>query len=188
MQLDREIFLWIQSLTGNPALDQAMVLFAEYLVLLVPLSLIYLWFNDKEESLFTFYTAIAGIALSYIIGLFYGHSNPSAFFDTIAAFKPENSFPSQHTTVILATALPLLYREKESLGLILLGSGLLTGFARVYIGEHWPVDIVGAVFAASLALLICGSTWQPLEKLWRPLIRVSNKIEKEIHERTDSNL
>jgi undecaprenyl-diphosphatase len=178
MALDRQLFLWVQSLTGNPVLDQAMVFLAEYLVMLVPLSLIYMWYRDREVSLFSFYTAVTGIALSYGLGLIYAHSNPSAFFDTIVSYAPENSFPSQHTTAIIATALPLLYQDKEELGALLLVSGLLTGFARVYIGEHWPMDILGAVIAATSGLLICISTWPWLERFWRPLIDYSREIEE----------
>lgn len=182
MSLDRQIFLSIQSLTGNPLLDETMVFLAEYLVLLVPLSLIYMWFRDREVSLFSFYTAVTGIAVSYGLGLIYAHSNPSAFFDTIVSYAPENSFPSQHTTAIIGIALPLLYRDKEEIGVLLLASGLLTGFARVYIGEHWPMDILGAVIAATSGLLICISTWPWLEQLWRPLIDYSREIEDYILE------
>lgn len=182
MQLDREIFLWIQGLTGNPLVDQAMVVIAEYLVFLVPLTLIYLWFKDRETSLFTFYTAITGIAVSYILGLMYAHSNPSAFFDTIAAYSMENAFPSQHTTAIIAAALPLLHKKKHIPGLILLASGLLTGFARVYIGEHWPIDILGAVIASTIALIITSMTWQHLENIWRPLISFSRRIDEKMGE------
>lgn len=180
MQLDREIFLWVQGLTGNPVMDELMFMFAEYLVVLVPVSLIYLWFKDREASLFTFYTAVLGIGLTYVMGLFYGHSKPSAFFETIAAFEPENAFPSQHTTSLLAAALPLLYREKKKIGSILLISGLLTGFGRVYIGEHWPIDILGALFAAIFALVITAASWDKLESFWRPLIDYSRKLENQI--------
>lgn len=182
MQIDREIFLWIQGLTGNPLLDLSMVALAEYLVLLVPTTLIYLWFKDRETSLFTFYTAITGITVSYILGLMYAHSNPSAFFDTIAAYSMENAFPSQHTTTIIATALPLLQRKKPVPGLILLVSGLLTGFARIYIGEHWPIDILGAILASTTALVITSMTWQHLENIWKHLINFSHRIEEKIGE------
>ena len=184
MSLDREVFLWIQSLTGHPIIDEIMLLLAEYLVILVPLSLIYVWFKDREASLFSFYTAMTGIAVSYGLGLFYAHSNPSAFFDTIVAYAPENSFPSQHTTALIATALPLIYRDKRDLGALILLSGLLTGFARIYIGEHWPIDILGAVIAGLSALLICSSSWPYMEKVWNPIINLSESVEELIIEKT----
>lgn len=180
MELDREIFLWIQSLTGNPMLDQVMYLFAEYLVILVPLSLIYIWFKDRETSLFVFYTTVLGIGLTYVMGLFYGHSKPSAFYETIAVFEPENAFPSQHTVTMFASALPFLKKEKLGIGALLMISGVLTGFGRVYTGEHWPVDIVGAFFAAVLALIITEMSWDSLEAVWRPAIVLSEKLEGKI--------
>ena len=180
MVLNAALFEAIEGLTGNPILDQSMIFLAEYLVILVPLSLIYLWFKDRETSLFTFYTTVTGIIISYGLGLLYFHENPSATYETIAAYHAENSFPSQHTTAIIATALPLLYREKSKIGGLMLISGLSTGFARIYIGEHWPVDILGAIFAAALGLLIALYSWDKLEILWRPLIEFSREIEEKI--------
>lgn len=180
MVLNTALFEAIQGLTGNPILDHFMVFIAEYLVILVPLSLIYLWFKDRETSLFTFYTTVTGIIISYGLGLLYFHENPSATYETIAAYHAENSFPSQHTTALIAAALPLLYREKSKIGGLVLISGLLTGFARIYIGEHWPVDIFGAFLAASLGLFICSYTWSYIEKIWRPLIDFSDKIDQKV--------
>ncbi len=177
MVLSTALFESIQGLTGNPILDQSMIFLAEYLVILVPISLIYLWFKDRETSLFTFYTTVTGIIISYGLGLLYFQENPSATYETIAAYHAENSFPSQHTTALFATALPLIYREKIKIGGLMLFAGLLTGFARIYIGEHWPVDIIGAVFAASLGLLICTYTWSYFEKIWRPILNYSRKLE-----------
>lgn len=178
MSLNQQVFLWIQGLTGNSVLDQVMLIFAEYLVALVPLSLIYLWFTDRETSAYTFYTTVLGIALSYGMGLLYFHQNPSATFDTIVASNGmENAFPSQHTGTVFATAFPLLYREKKKLGGLLLVGAFLTGFARVYIGEHWPIDILGATVASGLALIVSELTWERLEPVWKPVIEISEKVE-----------
>lgn len=188
MSLDQQIFLLIQQLTGNSILDQLMLLFAEYLIFFVPLSLIYLWFSERtakrrELTGFTAYSTVFSIAISYAMGLLYFHQNPSATFDTIVAHRPENAFPSQHTTTILATSLPLIYKQYRKIGGFLLVSGLLTGFARVYIGEHWPLDILGAFMAASLGLLIAEFSWEKIEFVWRPLIDYYQDIEGKILEK-----
>jgi len=185
MSLDQQLFLWIQELTGNSFLDQIMLFFAEYLVIFVPISLIYLWFSErtiqrKELTGFTAYSTVLSIGLSYAMGLLYFHENPSATFETIVAHRPENAFPSQHTTTILATSLPLIYKEYNKIGGFLLASGLLTGFARIYIGEHWPLDIFGAFIAAAIGLLIAEFSWEKIEFLWRPLIDYYQEIEGKI--------
>lgn len=181
MSLDQQVFMWIQGLTGNSLLDQAMLIFAEYLVILVPLSLIYLWFTDRETSAYTFYTTVLGIVISYAMGMMYFHKNPSATLETIVASNSlENAFPSQHTSTVFATALPVLYREKKKIGGLLLTSAFLTGFARIYIGEHWPVDILGATVAAGLALIISELTWEHLEPVWKPALELSETVEQRL--------
>lgn len=162
------------------------MLAADYLVLLLPLSLVYLWFQDrrgKEDAGYTFYASVLGILLSYGMSMVYFHKNPSAVYDTIAAYHSENSFPSQHTAALFASALPLIYRERENLGGLLMAAGLLTGFSRIYIGEHWPVDIAGAFIAAAAGLFTACKTWNMLEPVWRPVVDISEKAEAEIKEK-----
>jgi undecaprenyl-diphosphatase len=152
MVLQLGVFQFLQSMTGNPVLDQLMVFLAEFLVLLVPLTLVYLWFQGEEgrkNSLYIFTAVVVGIIASYaVLGQVHQHASPYQNFDTIASGEPENSFPSQHTTAVLSMVLPLLWRKKEKLAGLLLGTGVLTGFARIYIGEHYLVDILGAGAAA----------------------------------------
>jgi undecaprenyl-diphosphatase len=148
-------FAAVQSLTGNAALDTAMVLLAEYLVYLVPLALGFLWFGSREEkfdSLFAFYGTVAGIALTYVIGIFYYHQPPHLQgFETILMNSPENAFPSQHTAATFSVVWPLLYRGRRNFAYLLLVGAALTGFARVYTGLHFPVDILGGVLSSLLA-------------------------------------
>jgi undecaprenyl-diphosphatase len=139
-------------MTGNPVLDQLMIFFAEFLVLLVPVTLVYLWFQGekgRKDSLYIFTAVVIGILASYaVLGQLHQHASPYQNFDTIASGEPENSFPSQHATALLSMVIPLFWRKREKLAGLLLGTGVLTGFARIYIGEHYLVDILGAGAAA----------------------------------------
>ena len=181
MPLNEAIFLQIQALTGNLLIDQLMIFLAEALVLLVPLSLIYLWFSGREgreDATFSFGTTVLGIGVAYAMGLLYFHENPSATYETLAAYHPENSFPSQHTAALFSAGLPLILRKRKALGYLLTAAALLTGFARIYIGEHWPVDILGAFFASSVGLAIAYFSWERLEPLWRPLLDFYDRVEE----------
>ncbi len=182
MSLDRGLFELVHSFTGNGFIDSMMVLFAEYLVLVVPAVLVYLWFKGREgknDSVLTFGATITGISVAYGMGLLYFHQNPSTVYDTIVAAKPENAFPSQHTAAVFSAAWPLFLRERRNLGYLTLISAALTGFARVYIGEHWPVDVLGAI-VASLAAIIFVYVFSDEVDLLEPVYSFSETIESRV--------
>ncbi|WEL23411.1 undecaprenyl-diphosphatase [Candidatus Nanohalovita haloferacivicina] len=179
MLLGEAFYTTLFTLHGNPAIDSLMTYFAEYLVLFVPLTLVYLWFQGRtgeEDSLYSFYTVVAGLAVSYGMGLIYSHGNPSTVFDTLVAQKPENAFPSQHTTVVVASALAYFRRDRRNLGLLMAVAAFLTGIARIYIGEHWPVDILGSAVAASLGLGVAYLSWDGLEPVWTPALDLYDRV------------
>ena len=186
MSWDQTGFQVIYSLTGNPLLDQLMSFMAEFLVLLIPLTLVYLWFQDREgreDALFTAYSTVTGIIFAYFMGLFFTHENPSATFDTIATFHPENSFPSQHTAAVFAAAFPLIFRDRRKIGFTMFLAAALTGFSRIYIGEHWPLDILGAAAAGAIGLGVAYLSWDKLKLLWSPGIDLYENIEERLKEK-----
>jgi membrane-associated phospholipid phosphatase len=76
---------------------------------------------------------------------------------------PDNpaSFPSGHATVAAAVALllALLVRGRARVLVVTLGAlfALCVGFARVYLGVHYPVDVVGGyLVAAGVSLVVAG--------------------------------
>jgi len=183
MSVDRAVFEFIYSLNGNALFDQTFLFMAEYLVFLIPLSILFLWFQDrrgKEDALFTTSSTVAGIMVSYLMGVFYMHENPSAVYDTLVSFHPENSFPSQHTASMIAATFPLLKKSRKKLGWLMTVSALLTGFSRIYIGEHWPVDILGSLFAAFLGFAIVCFSWERVETVWRSGLDLYENVEEKL--------
>ncbi len=62
------------------------------------------------------------------------------------------SFPSGHTQTAFGTAtyLTLLY---PSLGVPIMGSAMLVGISRIYLGVHFPLDVlVGALFGIGFSV------------------------------------
>ncbi|MFB6192938.1 MAG: undecaprenyl-diphosphatase [Candidatus Nanohaloarchaea archaeon] len=183
MLLGEEFYRALFSLHGNAVLDRLMLFFADYLVLLVPLTLIYLWFQGRqgeEDSLYSFYTVLLGLAASYIMGLIYSHGNPSTVFDTLVPRKPENAFPSQHTAVVLTAAFAYFKRDRKNLGGLITVAAVLTGLSRIYIGEHWPVDILGSVAASLIGLGVSYSSWSLYEPVWSPLLDFYDEVYQKV--------
>lgn len=128
---------------------------ADDLIYLVPLLLVAGWLRDyREDAFFAFIAVLVAVAISYGMGFLYAHPAPYQVQQTIAAEAPENSFPSQHTTVMAAFALAALYRNHRRLGAALLGVAAIVGTARVVVGYHWPIDILGAALAALLGITL----------------------------------
>lgn len=64
----------------------------------------------------------------------------------------DHSFPSGHTTAIFSITVPFM-AEAPILTLFLLPVALIVGLSRIYLGLHYPSDVlVGAVIGTSAAL------------------------------------
>lgn len=180
MLLDRTVFLLIQQLVGNPLLDEIMILTAKGLIAVVPLILGYLFLISKKgkiDSIYIFAVAIVSLALSYLFGLIYFHKPPFEIYDTLVASEPENAFPSQHTAIIFATVWPLFWRSRKNLGKLALIGGILIGFSRIYVGEHFLVDILGGVVVSLVGFSLIYFSHSFLKKIVNPTAEFFQKIQ-----------
>lgn len=68
--------------------------------------------------------------------------------------KTDYSFVSDHATITMALAVGLFVANRK-FGLVGLGLALLEGFCRVYMGVHYPTDVVGGLaLGTAVALLL----------------------------------
>ncbi|MFE4872840.1 phosphatase PAP2 family protein [Streptomyces sp. NPDC056682] len=72
--------------------------------------------------------------------------------DVLIAGKSDFSFVSDHSTIAMAIGAGLFVANRK-FGLIALGLALLEGFCRVYMGVHYPTDVVGG-FALGTAVVL----------------------------------
>ncbi|MFJ4473354.1 phosphatase PAP2 family protein [Streptomyces sp. NPDC089424] len=84
---------------------------------------------------------------------------PRPFFEhegleVLVAGKSDFSFVSDHATIAMALGVGLFVAHR-TFGLVGIGLALLEGFCRVYMGVHYPTDVVGGfALGTAVALLL----------------------------------
>ena len=167
---DRAVLLWIES--NVPAwLDgpmRAVTTLGYYRVVLPLLAVISLAFYLRGWRLSAIMLAVStagGIFLTTVLKVLFRRARPEIIDSGYTAGF--YSFPSGHATVAVgfygALALILAYhlRGPARRAVLLLGAAvvLLIGFSRLYLGVHYPTDVLVGYLAAPLWLVSVGGVY-----------------------------
>ncbi|MFG2815823.1 phosphatase PAP2 family protein [Streptomyces sp. NPDC004673] len=87
--------------------------------------------------------------------------------DVLIAGKSDYSFVSDHATITMALGVGLFVANRR-FGIAGIALALLEGFCRVYMGVHYPTDVIGG-FALGTAVALLLSP--PATALLTPLVR-----------------
>ncbi|MEV4437759.1 phosphatase PAP2 family protein [Streptomyces sp. NPDC049577] len=89
--------------------------------------------------------------------------------DVLVKGKTDFSFVSDHATLTMALGVGLFVAHRRY-GLIGIGLALFEGFCRVYMGVHYPTDVVGGLaLGTAVALLLAPLAMMALTPLARRL-------------------
>lgn len=101
----------------------------------------------------------AALAMSYILKTAVSRPRPPLEWKYFTSFSPEaycSSFPSGHTTGALLEVTPLAQRYgRVALPLLFGLHPALMGLSRVYMGLHWPSDLLGSVAVGGVGSFVC---------------------------------
>lgn len=98
------------------------------------------------------------------------------------------SFPSDHATGAFALALAVWFYDRLA-GSLLLALAALLGFARVFVGTHYPGDVLGgfAIAAAVVLLLRLPPLRRPLERFARACSRLWDSVLQHAKNRSSAS-
>ncbi len=99
----------------------------------------------RKAAVNIFIITVINLVLSFIIGNIYYVDRPFVHnkVNLLTSHSADASFPSDHATGTMSIALGTL-KYNKILSIILTIMSLIVGFSRVYVGHHYPMDVVGA--------------------------------------------
>lgn len=166
-QLNQIIFLRLNASpdTGSGMLSIAMPV-ANDLIYAIPLVLIalWLWGDKRERSIALKVVAVTFVALgiNQLLAILWPHPRPfmMGLGHTFISHASDSSFPSDHATVFACVGLTFVLdgcRVVIGWGLLLLG--LCVAWARIFLGVHFPLDMIGAAGVALSAYFTVSPLW-----------------------------
>jgi len=158
--MNKVIFEYIFGFAYRSAFLDAVAVFAAvalaYFLVLAALAAIVRSSSSWRHRLFSFAETALAVLLSRgliteAFRFFYVHPRP---FDAlgIKALIPEsgNSFPSGHATLLFALGMSVFYVNRKW-GTWLLALAAVNAIARVFVGVHWPFDVLGGAIIGILS-------------------------------------
>ena len=157
--LNDSLFLWINAPAHPSRFLLAFATFwAKYAILVIPAMVGIGWLRGSKLTRLVLIEAcvacLIGLFISFSIGAMWPHPRPFmvGLGHTLISHAPDSSFPSDHLTLIWAFSLSLLlYRNLRITAVVLILLGLPMAWARIYVGVHFPLDILGAATVAALS-------------------------------------
>lgn len=189
---DRALFLWINGLAGHaPLVDGAMQwLASDYLAPVgIALTLTALWLiggdaTTRQRYQIGMFTALIAMALAnlavFLLNAIYFRPRPFLGLDaadiTLLMYKPtDSSFPSNSAAAAFAIA-AAVWCVNRRIGTALFAVAVAYGFARVYAGVHYPVDIAGGALVAFMMTAVALRLRDLLYPLLLIVIRVARRL------------
>ncbi len=175
MQFDYTILMFINGLSGHGVwLDRMIASFSQYGPLIFGVYLIWLWFSgtspvereeNRKNALYAFFAAILAMAINQAIGFMWYRNRP--FVDhrinRLVSTAQDASFPSDHAAGGFSIAGSALLGRSWG-GAALTCLALLLSISRVYVGVHYPSDVLGGMAVGLISSIIVERNKDLLER------------------------
>lgn len=164
---NRALFLQINGGDGTPTwLIHVAMDIADDLIYLIPLLLLGMWLwgdsTRRSQAIKASLVTLSALGANQVIGSVWMHPRPFmlGLGHAWMYHAAESSFPSDHMTVFAGIGLTLLFGGAFRLAAAVLTTGFVVAWARVFLGVHFPLDMVGAVAVAGMAYGVIAPLWR----------------------------
>ena len=160
--MNMELFRLINNLANhNIILDKTMIFFSQYVpyIFMTVIVIVFILGIKQKKCEYrkiafsTVAITVVNLLLNLVIRSIFYVDRPFVHnkVNLLLPHDTASSFPSNHATGTMSIALGL-GKYNRILGMVLTILSIITSFSRVYVGHHYPTDIIGAyiiVFATS---------------------------------------
>ena len=178
LKLDQSLFLFLNKTVSNPVFDKVMPFVTNADNWVVPLALGWLSliiFGGKKGRvtalLVVIIVALSDQMSSAVIKPMIGRlrpCNPYVFIEGahfLRGMKTSLSFPSSHAANNAAVA-TLITARYPRVKWIFIGLALLVGYSRIYVGVHYPLDVLGGFLVGILCAILIMRLSATFTKYW----------------------
>jgi undecaprenyl-diphosphatase len=178
-------------LNAGPALAPAKLaltlLLAKWLIVAVPVGLSWAWARgavaQRPDLLEMLLAAVLALALAQLVSWLWPQPRPfAAHLGTqYLVHADEPGLPSGHVTVFWSLAVSaLLTHRLAPWGFPLLAVGLAVGWSRVYLGAHFPFDVLAALPVACVGAVAAHAVRHRQARLFERLLDYDERLRSAV--------
>ncbi|AXF85949.1 Putative undecaprenyl-diphosphatase YbjG [Ephemeroptericola cinctiostellae] len=186
-QFNQSVFLIINANPNPEAWMLSLARFlAHYASYAIPIVLLCAWLYGERPArarvVMAYLTVLLAMGMNLLIAYLWFHPRPfmMGLGTNFMKHGPDASFPSDHMTTASAVAWVYVLAGQRVLRVFFVLLALAVGWARIYLGVHFPLDILGSMVVALCAACFVNALWPKigdgmmfrLEQLYRTLMAV----------------
>ena len=161
LEMDGRLLLWLKEFFAHPVLDDGMIFISRlgnkgFVWIAIGVVFLLLGFQNKiwrKRGLMVL-LSLAGnfLACNVILKPLVNRTRPYVLLDYDILIPPvgDASFPSGHTAASFAAA-TAIYAINRKWGIVAYIFAALMGFSRLYLGVHFPTDVLGGAVCGTVA-------------------------------------
>ncbi|WP_179232966.1 undecaprenyl-diphosphatase [Paenibacillus rigui] len=185
--MNYDVFQWINNLADHyDWIDDIMEFGAQGIVWVMIVLLAVVWFTGRERNQrLVFFacvsTALALLVAGWAISPVIAHPRPFMEHNVhqLIPHAADPSFPSDHATFAFSLAFTVWFANKR-LGRLLIVLAVITGVSRIYVGVHYPADILGGAAVAFVSSLLVRKLTPWIEPAWAISLKLYRKLTSHV--------
>ena len=164
LEMDGKLLLWLKEAFSHPVLDEIMIMISRlgnkgFIWIAIGVLFLLLGFRNKiwrnRGFLVLFSLAANFLACNVVLKPLIDRTRPYYVLDYTPLIPPvgDPSFPSGHTSASFAAATAIYFINKKW-GIAAYILAAVMGFSRLYLGVHFPTDVLAGALVGTAAAMI----------------------------------